>query len=426
MKNLLTAFLVFASGACFAQWTASLHTGLPTRVANNAVCEGFSPSGSYIYSFAGIDSTLEYSGIHLKSWKINAQTADVEQLPDLPDTLGKVAAGASFVNGIIYIIGGYHVLENGNELSSDKVHRFDVAQNQFIADAASIPVPIDDHVQAVYRDSLIFVVTGWSNTGNIPDVQIYNTYTNSWSVGTSVPNTSNYTAFGASGEILGDTLYYFGGAGGFNFSAKKRLRKGYINPNDPTAISWSIETPDNVLANYRSAACTTPGMVHWIGGSENTYNYDAVAYDGSGVVNPSMKTLGYSPSGGIEEIGFLNDWLPMDLRGIANISPTEKYLVGGIRQNQWMIGEVIKLTYSGVGLTDATSTNESFFTLSNHQLRFSKIGKVEVRSVSGQLILSELVDQNATLDLSTLPTAVYLVSLQGEEQVHTQKLALIR
>lgn len=425
MKQLLTLFLVVFSSTAFAQWTASLLTALPTRVANNAVCEGFTPSGSYIYSFAGIDSTLEYTGIHLNSWRINAQTGDVEQLPDLPDTLGKIATGASFVNGTIYIIGGYHVFENGSELSSNKVHRFDVAQNQFISDGAPIPVPIDDHVQAVYRDSLIFVVTGWSNTGNVPDVQIYNTYTNSWSVGTPVPNSSNYTAFGASGEILGDTLYYFGGAGGFNFGPKKRLRKGYINPEDPTNITWSIETPDNVLANYRSAACTTPGMIHWIGGSENTYNYDGLAYDGSGVVNPSMKTLGYSPNEGIAEIGFLNDWLPMDLRGIANISPTEKYLVGGIRHNQWVINDVIKLTYSGVGI-DERRNIQPFYHYSNSQITFSESGFVEIRNTNGQLIYADDVVGGNSIDLSAFSNGVYLISLSHEDAIQIQKLALIQ
>lgn len=425
MKQLLTLFLILLFSSVFAQWTASLLTTLPTRVSNNAVCEGFTPSGSYIYSFSGIDSTLEYTGIHLKSWRINAQTATVEQLPNLPDTLGKIAAGASFVNGTIYIIGGYHVFENGSELSSNKVHRFDVAQNQFISDGAPIPVPIDDHVQAVYRDSLIFVVTGWSNTGNVPDVQIYNTYTNSWSVGTSVPNSSNYTAFGAAGEILGDTLYYFGGASGFNFGPKKRLRKGYINPTDPTDITWSIETPDNVLANYRSAACTTPGMIHWIGGSENTYNYDGLAYDGSGVVDPSMKTLGYSPNEGIAEIGFLNDWLPMDLRGIANISPTEKYLVGGIRQNQWVINDVIKLTYSGVGI-DERRNAQPFYRYSKGQISFSENGFFEIRNTNGQLIYADDVVGGTSIDLSAFSNGVYLISLRNEANIQTQKLALIQ
>ena len=114
-----------------------------------------------------------------------------------PDTLGKVAAGASRVGNIIYIFGGYHVLANGDEISSNKVHRFDVSQNQFISDGAPIPIPIDDHVQAVWKDSLIFVVTGWSNSQNVANVQIYNPSTDTWLAGTSVPNTSHDKVFGA-------------------------------------------------------------------------------------------------------------------------------------------------------------------------------------------------------------------------------------
>ena len=75
----------------------------------------------------------------------------------------------------------------------------------------------------VYKDSLIYVVTGWSGSGfsgtNVANVQIYNPANDTWSVGTPVPNTNQYKAFGASGIIVEDTIYYFGGAkiSGFNF-----------------------------------------------------------------------------------------------------------------------------------------------------------------------------------------------------------------
>jgi len=62
---------------------------------------------------------------------------------------GKIACSASRVDDIIYIIGGYHVAANGSEISSVKVHRYDIINNTFLSDGADIPVPIDDQSQVV-------------------------------------------------------------------------------------------------------------------------------------------------------------------------------------------------------------------------------------------------------------------------------------
>ena len=104
--------------------------------------------------------------------------------------------------------------------------------NRFLADGAPIPVPIDDHVQAVWRDSLIYVVTGWSDTRNVPNVQIYNPTEDKWIEGTSVPTGVQFESFGTSGTILGDTIFYYGGASfGFRFPVQNTLRKGVIDPS---------------------------------------------------------------------------------------------------------------------------------------------------------------------------------------------------
>ena len=182
--------------ALFSQFWEVTEVGtLPEPVSNNAVCKGFVNDTPFVYSFSGIDTTKIYSGIHLKSFRFNTVTGQVIQLPDLPDAMGKIAAGASRIDNVIYIIGGYHVFSNGAETSSSKVHRFDIASNSFLADGTDIPVSIDDHVQAVWRDSLIYVITGWSNTGNVPDVQIYDPVSDSWLAGTSTPNTHDYKSF---------------------------------------------------------------------------------------------------------------------------------------------------------------------------------------------------------------------------------------
>ena len=170
MNKLFSFFLILPF---FAQAQFTELASMPEPVANNAVVAAEVNGQQFVYSFAGIDATKIWSGIHLKSWRYDVTNDEWAALPDVPDPNGgKIAAWANEVNGKIYVIGGYHVAQNGGEVSSVKTHVFDPITNDWLPDAADIPVAIDDQVQAVWRDSLIYVVTGWSNNGNVTDVQI--------------------------------------------------------------------------------------------------------------------------------------------------------------------------------------------------------------------------------------------------------------
>lgn len=326
-----------------AQLTITKVAELPIKVTNNAVCEGFIDNTPYLFSFAGIDSTKIYSGIHLQSFRYNIDTKMILRIPDLPDTRGKIACAANRIANIIYISGGYHVYEDGHEVSSSKMHRYDIKNNIFLEDAMPIPVATDDHVQAVWNDELIYIISGWSNTKNIPDVQIYNPKTNVWFNGTSTPNISNYKSFGASGTIIGNTIYYFGGAtSDKGFAIQNQLRIGEINPENPKEIKWSIVSTNDV--GYRMACASVNNEIHWLGGSNTTYNFNGLAYDKSGGVSTNNRDLFLSTS----KLEFLKQFvaeIPMDLRGIANIKPKIKYIAGGMLANQKVTQNIYKLEW---------------------------------------------------------------------------------
>lgn len=228
MKNALFSLAVLLS-CNIVSVQAQLYIELPSMpeaVTNNAVTAAAVNDTPFVYSFCGLDNSKIWSGIHLKAWRMNTISGEWQALPPVPDPEGgKIAAAASTVKNRIYVIGGYHVAQNGSETSSNKVHRFDPAANTWLPDGAPLPKAVDDHVQAVWRDSLIYVITGWSNTGNVPDVQIYNPATDAWLSGTPVPNNVNYKVFGGSGVIIGDVIYYCGGAAaGINFPASSYFR----------------------------------------------------------------------------------------------------------------------------------------------------------------------------------------------------------
>jgi N-acetylneuraminic acid mutarotase len=341
--------LLFAFLACeqnqypSKKWTITPVKNLPIRTSNQAVSEGFINDKAYLFSFGGIDSTKLFSGIHQRSFRYNIKADKWQEISSLPDTLGKIANAASRINDIIYIIGGYHVFKDGNERSSNMVHRFNIKQNKFLEDGASIPIPIDDHVQVVWKNKLIYIVTGWSDIENVPNVQIYDPKKNIWMAGTPVPNNHIYKSFGASGTIVGDTIYYFGGAAmGKNYPIQNYLRKGVIDTSNPTKINWSYEVIDSLISGYRMASLHIDKTPYWIGGSSNTYNFNGIAYDTSGGVQPNQRILILKNRN--FNLNF-NENISMDLRGIADIDLHTKYLIGGMGKDQKVTNKVFKLEW---------------------------------------------------------------------------------
>ena len=166
-------------------------------------------------------------------------------------------------------------------------------------------------------------------------------------MGTPLPNTNTYKSFGASGAIVGDTIFYFGGAASIgNFPIQNVLRMGVIDKNDPTQIAWSDTVVDAALFGYRMAATTVNGNVHWIGGSNQTYNYNGKAYANNQGVPPNNRNLVLLP-GAMKFVSYTSQGAayPMDLRGIAETSATTRYLAGGMQANQRVSRKMLKLEY---------------------------------------------------------------------------------
>lgn len=415
LTSLIALLLSFSSSAQF-NWTWTELDTMPFRTANNAVCEAIVNGEEFVYSFGGIDQTKTLTGIHQRSFKYSVTSNSWTEIAPLPDTLGKIAKGASFVNEKIYILGGYHVLPNGNELSSDRVHIYNPALDTYETDGASIPLAIDDHVQAVYKDSLIYVVTGWSNTANRPEVQIYDTYLNQWQAGTSVPNDNFFKAFGASGTIIGDTLYYHGGvSGSFSFVARTYLRKGYINPNDPTDITWEqmVDAPGD--AGYRAACSSAGNTMFWIGGAPTAYNYDGIAYNGSGGVDPSARVLHFSLHDYQYNDEVSEPFGVMDLRGIAKLSNNRWIICGGMDTNQVVSNRTFLLENPSVFIDEIIAVNGFEVRYFSEEITIGSvfIGAAKLISMNGNIVHEWRKDENIKIIRSQFETGIYLFEQEG-------------
>ncbi|MBK9190187.1 MAG: hypothetical protein IPM77_01120 [Crocinitomicaceae bacterium] len=385
---IITIFSFYAANSQTA-WTWTELDTMPFPITNNAVAFGTNSGNPFVYSFGGIDTTKIYSGINNNAYRYDVNLDIWTQISSVPVALPLIASSASSVKNKIYIIGGYHVYSNGSETSSNEVIVFNPETNLYESNGTNIPVPIDDQTQCVWRDSLIYVITGWSNTTNVNNVQIYDPAMDTWTPGTSVPNLSAYKVFGSSGYIIGDTIYYFGGATtGFNFPAQKKLRKGIIDPLNPEQISWTLEedAPEN---NYRSACLAHGNNIFWIGGSSVSYNYNGIAYNGSGGVEPLFQITRYNAGSKNWYEGTGAPYGQMDLRGAAQTSSESWIICGGMESGQQVSNRTFLLTYDP--LTGNIPEPDFYnFHIAESKVIFNQTPvKIEIYSMDGKM-LSEI------------------------------------
>ena len=408
---------------------------MPEPVSNNAVTVAYVDGQPYVYSFAGIDTSKIWSGIHNKAFRYSVAADQWEAIDPLPSPEGRIAAAASTVKNKIYIIGGYRVFSSGNEISLNKVHRYDPVMNAYMFDGAPVPIPIDDHVQAVWRDSLIYVITGWSNNGNVNNVQIYNPVADAWLAGTPLPpGDDNYKVFGASGVIVGDTIYYAGGATDDccspAFPPIAYFRKGIIDPADPTQIDWSgFAAPE--AQGYRMGATTHGDFALWFGGSALTYNYAGIDYNGSGGVEPMDRWLSYQTQWQEFEVNEDQGIAVMDLRGVAKLQDGMYILAGGMTAGQQVTDQTLLVEVVQVSDTEATvAEKESVFypNPSGGVFTLQEAGTytVECRSVKGTVLRRLTLSAGDQIDCTDLPAGPYLLQLWQEGVLKSSERVIIQ
>ncbi|MFT7588389.1 MAG: hypothetical protein ACI959_000597 [Limisphaerales bacterium] len=393
---------------------------MPKALANNAVVEGFDGTQYNMYSFLGIDSSKIWSGISLDAFRFDGTSWST--IAPVPDTLGKIAASASYANGKIYLIGGYHVLSSGAEVSSDRVHIYNPTTESWEADGAPIPIPIDDQVQAVYKDSLIYVITGWSNFGNVAAVQIYDPANDSWQSGTPVSIIGQFRVFGGSGTIIGDTIFYAGGArNGSDFPLSDRLKRGVIDPSDPSQIIWTEQDDINAL-RYRSGAVSISGYPFWFGGAGVSYNFNGIAYNGSGGVDPLNNVVFRDKKDSTLSI-YNNAVLPipeiMDLRGIAKFDDNNLFIAGGMLEGQEVTDQVWKIIPAWIvgGLGDVNVELNSYPNPVNQWLNVELKGEGLILIYNHAGILCKEAHGwagNNAVNISALISGLYYLEVSSE------------
>ncbi len=169
----------------------------------------------------------------------------------------------SYCRGKIYVIGGL-----GNSGVTAVNEEYDIALNTW-ATKAPRPSAQGCDLEVVWRDSLIYVMGGWngvSGGSGSSIIDIYNPFTNTWSVGTALPMNGDM----GTAAIIGDTIYITNAINrvGSTGSCWAYLYKGAINPANPLQITWTPAVA-HTQPTFDAGTAVLGGNIYWLGGFLN-------------------------------------------------------------------------------------------------------------------------------------------------------------
>jgi hypothetical protein len=341
-----------------------------------------------------------------------------------PTPLGWVTA--TLVRGKIYVIGG-HNNAGGFEGTNQA---YDIAANTW-ATLLVRPIAAGCHEQLAYRDSLIYCLGGYVSNG-VTTVNIYNTFTNTWAVGTALPQ-----AFDMGGAcMIRDTMYIIGGLNRPSNLAYTNVIRGAINPATPTTITWTSQAALPV-PNCINGTTALGGKGYMLGGFENLGTVTAALQEYDPATNtfatldpypyviarnhyiaarPSENAL-YVFGGDVN-----GDWA----------APNNYYYVGAMGSGVEVGKIIIGRDYSQPVL--AQNRPNPVKTTTRIEFALPRAGDVSLKlyNVSGQEVKA-LVNGNmgagshsASLNVQELPAGVYIYRLAYEGLSLSKTLSVVR
>lgn len=332
------------------RWTVESGPDLPVPVTNNAVAAAVVDGRPRIFSFLGLGTGRDYRGITKKAFTLDPAARRWEPLHDVPGTVGRIAATAQAIGSRVFLFGGYSVAADGKETTSPATDIYLIGERRWVR-GADAPVPLDDAVSGVWRDRLIYLVSGWSTDRTVTTVQAYDVAADRWLAATPIPGTP---VFGHAGGVVDDTIVYCGGArmlgpGALKYGPSAECYRGDINPADPSAITWRAIAQHPGAARYRAAAGPVKTRAHtgvmFVGGTTNPYNYNGFGYD-TRPSEPESSTWIYDTARDSWTVGPTLDAPTMDHRGLVEAAGAW-WVVGGFTGGQVVSARVTRLTSRG-------------------------------------------------------------------------------
>ena len=336
---------LFAVFACTVTASAQCVPPLPEPHANNAVAQVELEGKTILFSFMGLTRGKNHTDISKKAYAHTVGDSGWQTLPDVPVAEGRLAATAVGLGEAVYLFGGYTVADDGGEVSTTENFRFDARTGLYDL-LPAMPVPVDDAVSFVFAHRYIYLVSGWHDTANVRDVQVYDTVDNSWFKATDYPGTP---VFGHAGGIVGNRLVIADGTGllGTREEGNRRFETvnegwmGTINEDDPSVIEWRRLPQLPGRGNYRmgGAGDAAGNRVLFVGGTSNAYNFNGIGYNGV----PSKPTAHVFAWDFTSDnwVAYPNKPVPsMDHRGLVKVGESW-FTIGGMIGDQQVTGRAL-------------------------------------------------------------------------------------
>jgi N-acetylneuraminic acid mutarotase len=341
--------LAFALGLLAAAPTPK-YEPLPAAVSNNAVTLLKLRKETFVYSLMGIGSKKTWDAITNMAYALDLAGEQWAPINPVPGTAGRIAASAAGAQEHVYLIGGYVVDAQGEEHTLSDVNVYDPPTGRWYR-GEDTPVAVDDAVIGVYRDRYIYLVSGWSKTQSVKNVQVYDAVKNVWQQATPIPGTG---VFGHAGALVDDTIVYIDGAYANpagtkpKYIASDECWMGKIDHHDISKIQWTKLPGHPGTARYRIAGggSEKDQKIYFTGGTDNPYNYNGVGYDGR-PAEPSAVTFAFNlRSSKWETISDNTPTPTMDHRGVIAL-PRGLLVIGGMEAGQQVTNKVVLLPKEG-------------------------------------------------------------------------------
>lgn len=256
---------------------------LPLPMSNNAVAIVEDRSGPVLFSMTGLTPGKTWRDVSHRGYMLDLRPGAKPgwqplEVPGPP----RLAASAVSIGATVFLVGGYTVGEDHSEVSTPEIWAYDSHAATW-SEHTKMPVPVDDAVVMPYANRYLILVSGWSNTGNVDNTQVYDTKTGEWWPSTPFPGSP---VFGHAGALLGDWMVICDGVKieplpeGRRFVPAVECHEGTILDDKATAIEWRQIAHHGGPSLYRMAAGATEDSVIFAGGTSNPYNYNGVGYDG--------------------------------------------------------------------------------------------------------------------------------------------------
>jgi N-acetylneuraminic acid mutarotase len=273
---------------------------LPKPVTNNAIA-GYRAGDNRVYfSIMGMGPSKSYKDVTRDAYVYTSKDRKWNPLPPVPGTRGRVAAQAySSITGVL-VLGGTAYDADGKETTVPDVDVFVYGEKDptkgYWSRGVNMPTPVSDAVIGSLDEFHVYLISGWSNTDAVNDVQIYDPRRDRWEQATPIPGRP---VFGHSGAIVDNYIVYIGGAyknpdlKGPKFIASDEAWLGKIDRWKQKKIEWTKLPPFPSKARFRIAAGAAKHRVIFVGGAEAPYDYNGIGYDGK-PVEPISTAFAYN------------------------------------------------------------------------------------------------------------------------------------